>query len=258
MVNDIDKWTTWINRIEYQVKILMMYRAFNADYVAIVNANSSLSPNNHYLSYFRAIYHDGATMAIRRQAKSHRDSVSLQRLMREIAEKPKLISRTWTRSFYRQPLPSGNIYDDERAQFLADNTYKRFADESGEYLDVGLIEKDLETLKSRTASVVQLADRAIAHDDCGGVKLHAPLTFNDLDAAIITLEEITRKYIVLLTGRSFSSLTPIDQANSRSVFIYHGLKDEIRMVKNSYPVSHACCVHQPFRFRIQILFLGIS
>lgn len=218
MKQKIEKWQRWIDRIEDQVKVLMMYRAFNDQYVEIANANASLLPGNAFLSYFRAIYADGAAMAIRRQVTSHRDSISLRRLLEELIECPTLISRAWTREVYERPLPSGHIYDRHTAHFLADSTYKQYADESGDFLNPRLLEADLDQLESQTASVLQLTDRAIAHDDAGGVRMAAPVTFDDLDAAIVCLEQLVRKYIVLLIGRSFSSLTPLDQTNARSVF----------------------------------------
>ncbi len=218
MKQKIEKWQRWIDRIEDRVKVLMMYRAFNGQYVEIVNANPDLLPGNAFLSYFRAIYADGAAMAVRRQATSHRDSISLRRLLEELVEYPTLISRAWTRELYEHPLPSGHTYDRKMAHFLADSTYKHYADACGDFLDLGLVQADLGQLETQTASVVQLTDRAIAHDDAGGVRLDPPVTFDNLDAAIIYLEGLVRKYIVLLTGRSFSSLTPIDQTNSRSVF----------------------------------------
>ncbi len=218
MKQKIEKWQRWIDRIEDQVKVVMMYRSFNDQYVAIVNANPDLPPSNAFLSYFRAIYADGAAMAIRRQATTHRDSISLRRLLEELVEYPTLISRAWTRELYEQPLPSGHTYGTGMAHFLADSTFKQYADASGDFLDVSLLQADLDQLGTQTAFVVQLTDRAIAHDDAGGVRLDAPVTFDGLDAAIVCLERLVRKYIVLLTGRSFSSLTPIDQTNARSVF----------------------------------------
>ena len=157
-------------------------------------------------------------MAVRRQVTSHRDSILLRRLLEELVECPTLISRAWTREVYERPLPSGHTYDREMAHFLADSTYNQYADASGEFLDPTLVEADLDQLKSQTASVLQLTDRAIAHDDAGGIRLAAPVTFDDLDVAIVCLEQLVRKYIVMLTGRSFSSLTPFDQTNARSVF----------------------------------------
>ena len=123
----------------------------------------------------------------------NRDSVSLRRLLEELAESPTVVSRAWTRERYKEPLPGGHVYDPEMAHFLADKTYKKYADASGDYLDPMLIRPDLSKLSESTRAVVQYADRAIAHDDAGGVRLDSPLTFDGLDTAIFVLDELVRK-----------------------------------------------------------------
>jgi hypothetical protein len=84
MQQKIEKWQRWINRICDQVTMLMTYRIYNARYLIIVNANPDLPPSNGFLTYFRAIYAEGAAMGIRRQAASHPDSISLRRLLDEL------------------------------------------------------------------------------------------------------------------------------------------------------------------------------
>lgn len=226
MEQRIEKWRRWIERIREQVTVLMMYRWFNDQYVQIVNANPKLRPGSPFLDYFRAVYGDYAAMAVRRQVRRHADSISLAGLLEELSENPTFISRSWTRALYSQPTPTAHTYDPEMAQWLADSTYSQFAGASGEHLSVEALKADMKELAAATAVVVQFSDRAIAHDDKGGVRLDAPPTFHDLDGAILALEKITRKYVLLITGANFPGFTPVDQTDAMSVFRFPWIQGE--------------------------------
>lgn len=52
------------------------------------------------------------------------------------------------------------------------------------------------------------------------------MTFNDLDVAIELIAELTRKYLLLITGASMLSLTPYDQTNAVAVFTFPWISDE--------------------------------
>src|SRR6202051_2236387 len=100
-ISKINKWREWIKRIrDEQLLELMTYQAFNRDYERIVNANDELPKSNLVLRYFRAVYASYAAMAVRRQARQHKDSVSLDGLLADMAENHKDLTRTWLRTLY--------------------------------------------------------------------------------------------------------------------------------------------------------------
>ena len=71
-------------------------------------------------------------------------------------------------------------------------------------------------MREATAQLVAYADSFLAHDDKNPPTLN--VTFDDLDRAIDVIEDLSRRYILLLTGASFPSLTPIDTTNAVNVF----------------------------------------
>ncbi len=75
---------------------------------------------------------------------------------------------------------------------LADLTYERYADASGEFMDPAKVEADIALLISGTDEVVTFADRAIAHDEQGGPKLGSPMTYDKIDSAIKVVEETAK------------------------------------------------------------------
>lgn len=120
MDRKLDKWQRWIDAIEREVIALNHYRRCNRVFEAIVNANPRLLPGNAYLDYFRDVYATYAALAVRRHAKPHRDAVSLAGLLRDLADNPTVLSRSWVRSFYERPSPLvGFVYPPDIAHFLS-------------------------------------------------------------------------------------------------------------------------------------------
>jgi hypothetical protein len=217
MQQKIEKWQRDIARIQNQVIRLLDYRRWNHVYELIVAANPRLRPGIPVLDYFRNVYGDYAVMAIRRQAKPHKDSVSLLGLLEDLAENASFITRDWTRALYQQPSPlTGHQYDVDMATFLADSTFKQFADGSCEKLDMDLVRGDIERLKNATKEILTHSDRVVAHDDPRGPEFQ--INFDGLNSAIDVIEDIAKRYILLLTGASMLQMTPIDSTNSVSVF----------------------------------------
>jgi hypothetical protein len=225
MKQKLEKWQREIVRIREAVVRLADYRRWNRVYEAIVNANPRLIPGTPVLNYFRNVYGDYAVMAIRRQAKPHRDSVSLLGLLEDIAANASFITRNWTREMYQQPLEgSGHVYDASMAIWLADKTFKEFADSTGLQLNRELVDADVESLRNATREVIAVSDTAIAHDDRRGPEF--VVTFDHLNQAIDVIEEITRRYVCLLTGASMTRMTPYDQTNSIGVFRFPWIDPE--------------------------------
>ena len=217
MKQKLEKWDRDIRRIRNAVMRLCDYRRWNRVYEAIVNANPGLHPGVPVLDYFRDVYGDYALMAIRRQAKPHKDAISLRGLLEDIALNPSLISRRWTQQLYMEPLEgSGHVYPEETAISLADSTFRDFADDSGEFLRQSLVTGDLAKLEDATAKIIDVSDRAIAHDDRRGPEFE--INFDQINRAVDVIEELTRRYNLLLTGASMLRLTPHDTTNAISVF----------------------------------------
>ena len=107
---------------------------------------------------------------------------------------------------------------------LAESTFKPFADASGAAFDGSIAEGDAKRLRAATAGIVALVDSTIAHDDKQIPTIRS--TFDELDAAVVLIAELTKKYTLLLTGASFPTMTPIDQTNATRVFKFPWIDPE--------------------------------
>lgn len=150
MKQKIEKWQREILRIQNAVTRLLDYRRWNRVYEQIVAANPLLRPGIPVLDYFRNIYGDYAVMAIRRQTRDQKDSISLIGLLPDLEENASYITRTWTRELYHQPTPGGTVYPDDFANMLADSSFQHFADASGEHLDPMVVRADIDGLEAAT------------------------------------------------------------------------------------------------------------
>lgn len=220
----IEKWQRDAVRIRGAVVKLADYRRWNRVYEEVVRANPRLSAGMPVLDYFRNIYADYAIMAVRRQAKPHRDAVSLSDLLKDIEENHTFITRSWTRAMYREPHSNGIVYDEEMANRLADSTFSKFADSGGELLSKEMVAKDRADLEAATAGIVHHSDKHVAHDQRS--QLQAVATFDDLNGAVDVLEELTRRYVLILTGESLLSVVPYDTTNSISLFRFPWIDPE--------------------------------
>lgn len=219
MQQKIEKWQRQIDRIRDLVAQMQDYRRWNRVYEEIVAANPQLRPGMPVVDYFRNVYCDYAVMAIRRQARDQKDSISLIGLLRDIADNAAFLTLDWTRDLYEQPHAlTGAAYGRGTAHALAEKTFKQFADGSGRQLAVAYVLADIARLEAGTKKVLDHSDRVVAHDDPRGPQQSA--TFDDLNVAIEAIAEITRRYVLLLTGDNMLTTTPIDTTNALRTFTF--------------------------------------
>jgi hypothetical protein len=222
------KWETWIEDIRNDVVYLMDRRRWNAIFERVVNTNPRLKPGQAIPDYFRSIYSDFATLAVRRLVRPSDNSITLTDLLRDLRENNGLVTREWYRALYKRPLLGGQTYDDATAFWLADSAFKNFCDNSNHnHISTTLIELDLAKIDKDTTIIVHYSDRTKAHKDKRGFGTKFPKpTFKILDTAITTLAEITKKYVLLLTGDDMVSITPVDQTNALHVFRFPWIDPE--------------------------------
>lgn len=186
------KWCNWLRIIEHDVTMLLFYRRIFSETRDIVEKNSRIDLSHPYFSFFVITYMDSSVMGIRRQTKDHPDSISLAKLLREIAEKPQLITRS---DHYE-------LYDEHRDRFdsrvvdkLRQQTFDKYAFPGSEIIDNARVTSDLQALKEICKEAESFADRRVAHWD----KREPPIDLN-LDTifkALDALERLTRHYLLL-------------------------------------------------------------
>ena len=139
-----------------------------------------------------------AAVAVRRQADNDDRAVSLRRLLEELKAYPDLFSRAYHTGLYA----SGSFPRDYH-----DSCYDRFVGEGRTNLDTNVIQNEIDTLIAKTDAIEHYVDRRVAHYDRREITQPRP-TFNDLDDCLKYLEQLVKRYELIMKASSVSNLLP--------------------------------------------------
>jgi predicted nucleic acid-binding protein len=157
-----EKWEEWLERIGADLLDLAVCTHVYQELIRIVLVNPSLrGVRSSYWHFLSLTYTDYAVAAVRRQVKDQGDSISLARLLRELAEHPAAALRS-----------------------------------GASQVDPAAVEADRSRLRSAVAEVEAVADRLVAHLDRRPPpeRPQAP----ELYAAIEVLLEVFHRYRTLI------------------------------------------------------------
>jgi len=161
-------------------------------------------------SGIRNIYAASALMGVRKQVKIDKDSISFARLLQEICDTPKTLSRKRFFANYKgstvekiAKLMESTVEDFESRNF------DQFAGKTVNYVDPELIELDLKKLKLEAQKCEEYADRRVAHFD-KRVICNIP-TYEELDSCVDYLEILMKKYYLLFRASALTSILPVSQ-----------------------------------------------
>ncbi len=181
MKQKLQKWERWLEAIRLQLQAVMRSRFILRETFALIRDNPSLPPSSFIYHHLRVWYGDHAIMALRRQVKEDRQSISLVRLLRDIEANAALLS-----------------------------------DGHGKPLLGTKVAADIHRLATVTASCERFADKRVAHHDRG--KAPASPSYDELDAGLDELDTLFRKYYLLVTGKAMHSTTPFIAFNWQKAF----------------------------------------
>lgn len=200
MMDDrFNKWNKWIDVILSEITKLSIDRHIFWEVQDIINNNPKIQKPSSFYDFLRNIYGVSAVMGVRKQVKIDKDSISLAKLLQEICETPKILSRA---RFF------ANFKGSTVEKFNSRN-FDKFAGKTGDHVDPELIKLDLGELKSKAQECEKYADRRVAHFDKKAIS-NIP-TFTDLDNCIDFLEKLMKKYYLLFRASSLTSILPVSQ-----------------------------------------------
>jgi hypothetical protein len=195
---EFEKWKAWIHEIQRDVAMrLVDPRQVFQKFSEVTNANQEHILEHRgegFCCFIRDCYVSHVAMAIRRQVKVGKDSVSLMRLLSEILE----CSAQFTYEFYLQQFPIDPAYVDWQAP-----TFKQFSDD-GRTVSAAIVRKDIISLKALTEEVENLADKVIAHLDKNGFS--GSVTFGLLNKCVDAFDHLVCKYSKLIIASGYSTL----------------------------------------------------
>ncbi len=149
-----------------------------------------------------------AVSAVRRLVDLDKDCISLRRLLVELHTYPQLV----TRALYVG-------YFSKSADWLKDAGGKEFDrwSNGGDQLDPSVVEADINRLVAAAEPIKAYVDRRVAHYDRRGLAKAAP-EFPELTECLKTLEDIFKKYHLLLRGSSLRSALPTIIPDWQAIF----------------------------------------
>jgi hypothetical protein len=170
-----------------------------------VEQNPRVDRHSFFFGFFQSVYVDSVVMAIRRQVKVQKDSVSLAGLLTELAANPELVTRSEFVALYG----STGIFN------MGESDFSKFASAGAAHIDPSLVLSDLASLRTLAASSEEYADRRIAHWDKR--EPTSALTAEAIFEALDELGRLVRKYYLLFFATSLE-ISPIPQGPVFHVF----------------------------------------
>jgi hypothetical protein len=191
----------------------------------ITNDNPALNGTESYMWEFMFdTYSRTQASAVRRQADTDPQVVSLGRLISEVAETPELITRDFWLGLWRQD-------DDGDLRRLAERGWAdQYAGGVGDHLDPAIPGGDLVKLRHGSKRVKEYVDQHVAHMDARtiGGRVEPPdaptktggqlPTLSDVHDAIDLIGGLFTKYGNMLTASTWGELTPALQHDWEAVF----------------------------------------
>ena len=164
MDQKFEKWKRWLaDEIHWEIEELVTNKHIFWEIQKMIDDNPNIQEPCSFNWFIGQTYSDYGVIAVRRQIKSDKNSISFVRLLEEIIETPCVLSRERFVNMYRTGMK--NI-EEIRAEDIGNRTFDRYF--SGgytnySYIDLTFVQKDLDELKKRSGKLEDFADKRVAH-----------------------------------------------------------------------------------------------
>ena len=206
-LSDGNVWTRWNERmtvVRHELHYVYSTRGKFNDVTSLFENNEKLkSIGGEVYEWMFRMWARDIVITIRRELDSRANMVCLGRLLDEMAQRPKVI----TRARYLRDIPE----DDFRYRMLWE-TFDGFgivrqSDTAPltDYLDPDGIRADRQRLAEVAESVLDYANQLVAHRS---ETERVPVTLGDINQTIDAIEEIFIKYYAIIVGPSLIGLEP--------------------------------------------------
>ncbi len=212
----VAKWQAWLKVANNEIVGLFHDQHLFRTTMEMISSNPKLPKESVVYEWLISNYAVGAASGVRRQLDLSTDVISLSRLLNEIFNHPREITRTWFVSQYG-PLPNGN------------RDFNTFTASPGDpYIDPTKVKQDIDALKTEGEVVRVWVNKYVAHRDemiaLGRVSSAPVLKWEDLIKAIDLLGELLKKHELLLNQAGMVKVEPIIPEPWEDVFKVPWLK----------------------------------
>jgi hypothetical protein len=208
----IAKWSGWIEgTINNNVLTMHLHRHAWQEVSGIIEQNGQL-PDSYWWEFMRDTYAVSQAVAVRRQADTHRDAASLGKLVAEIRDDSRRITREFWLGLWSNPSDAFMQMEAERGWST------QYAGSVGEHLDPSIPAGDFDALTAAAAQVKAYVDQHVAHADASAVSKAVTLTLKDVHDAVDVIGRLFGKYYNLLTASTYLFLVPEIHHDWKAIF----------------------------------------
>jgi len=145
------------------------------------------------------------TIGVRTLVDWHVNSISLVKLMQEIRDHPEVISRRrYTAKYTGWLRPHGH------------SDFDRFAGHGKNQIDAKLIERQRKNLIASQRKIRTFVNKHIAHTSKNRMR-NLP-TYADLDVCVDLLEDLAKKFTLLIEQKGLTDVVPVIQYDWKAPF----------------------------------------
>ena len=245
----LEKWLRWMETIHNEILALVEDANIFWEVQDIIRENPRIQKPNVFYSYLARTYLSHALAGLRRQTELQKDSISLVRLLAEIAKNPEELSRSYFNSLHsnsngpdldqvvgKADLEAVGIADAAQLKAIMKmDDFAPYADASGAYVCPQIVKDDKVRLESEVKTHEEYTDKWMAHWDKREPK--GIPTFSELDDCIKLLDQTYVKYHFLFHAESIDTLMPTYQYEWKSIFCEPWLKVGFGSAKGLIQVS---------------------
>jgi hypothetical protein len=215
------KWLKWLKKVSNETHTLWLYRDYWRGLAEMTQANDDIPPST-FFSALGTWYAAAQMTAVRRQLDRDTRSVSLWRLLTDIADHPEVMTRERYVALW---LPEVRDETDREIRTAeANKTYDdRFAGAGNDVIPPERTLEDRERLEHLAEPVTVFVNKRVAHSD--EENLPAAPTYAEIDGAVDELGELLRKYVSLLEAAWLAEIAPVHQEPWERAFTVAWKKD---------------------------------
>lgn len=213
------EWRSDIERILQDAYELFSARRVFRDLGDVFRGNQRLQGTGGYLwDWMRVNYASYVIIRIRRETDDQGNTVNLNRLLREMEQRPEVA----TRGRWRATRP---LAPDSRLEECLNREFTEYwvgvrpdpADPDADYIDPTMPRSDRERLQEAAERVNEVANRSVAHRTRVTPE---DLKIREVDDAFEAIENTLQKYYALLHGVALAQAKPTPQFNTHEVFTF--------------------------------------
>jgi hypothetical protein len=203
--NLFDKLNNWLTILHENIQwLLSNYWIYN-QIKEIVKQNKNIQDNNVIFAWMSMVCLDSIVIGIRRQTDRRKGSISLIKLLENIKNNPRLISRRRYVAIYG---PMREIHPGIKLDH-GNNDFDKLVGEGKEFIDPAIPGSDIVSLREKAKKIEDYANKVIAHRDKSQFEYFP--THSEIQDCLDYLEALLKKYLLLFRAQSWDPIIPVFQ-----------------------------------------------